>query len=110
MRSYRYAYAKYAEANDPYLSPDGTGMNYAHQLVLEVGSETGTIGLAGLLGFLVIFIRSGRGVSNNPLAWAAWLGAFVWLFPVNTHTALYSSYWSLLIGWVVAVGVSRQMR
>lgn len=110
VRSYRYAYAQYAEPDDPYLSPDGTGMIYAHQLVLEVGSETGAIGLAGLLGFLVIFIRSGRGVSNNPLAWAAWLGAFAWLFPVNTHTALYSSYWSLLIGWVVAVGVSRQMR
>ena len=105
VRSYRYAYAQYAEPNDPYLSPDGTGMIYAHQLVLEVGSETGAIGLAGLLGFLVIFIRSGRGVSNNPLAWAAWLGAFVWLFPVNTHTALYSSYWSLLIGWLIAVSL-----
>lgn len=103
VRSYRYAYAQYAEPDDPYLSPDGTGMIYAHQLVLEVGSETGAIGLAGLLGFLVIFIRSGRGVSNNPLAWAAWLGAFAWLFPVNTHTALYSSYWSLLIGWVIAI-------
>ncbi len=108
VRSYRYAYAKYAEPDDPYLSPDGTGMIYAHQLVLEVGSETGVIGLAGLLGVFVIFIRSGREVSGNPLAWAAWLGAFVWLFPVNTHTALYSAYWSLLIGWTIAVGLSRQ--
>ena len=103
VRSYRYAYAKYAEADDPYLSPDGTGMIYAHQLVLEVGSETGAIGLAGLVCFFVILILSGRGMSTNSLAWAAWLGAFVWLFPVNTHTALYSAYWSLLIGWLLAV-------
>jgi len=107
VRSYRYAYAQYAEPNDPYLSPDGTGMIYAHQLVLEVGSETGAIGLAGLLVFLVVLIRSGRGVSNNPLAWAAWLAAFVWLFPINTHTALYSSYWSLLLGWVIAISFAR---
>ena len=78
-------------------------MNYAHQLLLEVGSETGSIGLAGLLVFFVIFIRAGRGLTHHPLAWAAWLGAFAWLFRLNTHTALYSAYWSLLIGWMMAI-------
>ena len=43
-------------------------MIYAHQLLLEVGSETGIIGLAGLLVFFVIFIRKGRGLSGSPLA------------------------------------------
>ncbi len=110
VRSYRYAYAKYAEANDPYVSPDGTGMIYAHQLLLEVGSETGMIGLIWLLGFFLIFIRSGRGIAKHPLSWVAWLGAFAWLFPFNTHTALYSAYWSLLIGWVLAIGMSGNVR
>lgn len=67
-------------------------MFYAHQLVLEVGSETGIIGLVGLLGFFVVFIRSGRNITHSPLASAAWFGAFEWLFPINTHTALYSAY------------------
>jgi O-antigen ligase len=107
VRSYRYAYAKYAEANDPYVNPDGTGMNYAHQLVLEVGSETGIIGLAGLVGVFVILIRASRGVSGLTLTWVAWLGAFVWLFPFNTHTALYSAYWSLLLGWLIAISFAR---
>ena len=107
VRSYRYAYAKYAEANDPYVNPDGTGMNYAHQLLLEVGSETGLIGLAGLVAFFVLFLRAGRGLSGSPLVWAAWLGAFAWLFPFNTHTAIYSAYWSLLIGWLIAVSFAR---
>lgn len=105
VRSYRYAYAKYAEPNDPYLSADGTGMIYAHQLVLEVGSETGAIGLAGLLGFFVVFVRLGRRVSGNPLAWAAWVGGLTWFFPINTHTALYSAYWSALLWWVIALSV-----
>jgi hypothetical protein len=85
----------------------GAGQIYAHQLLLEVGSETGLIGLAGLLAFFVIFIHAGRNLSPSPMAWAAWLGAFAWLFPVNTHTAIYSAYWSLLIGWLIAVSSAR---
>ncbi len=108
VRSYRYAYTRYAEADDPYVSADGSGMFYAHQLLLEVGSEAGIIGLAGLFAFFVIFLRAGRGLSASPMAWAAWLGALAWLFPVNTHTALYSAYWSLLIGWLIAVSTARQ--
>jgi hypothetical protein len=111
VRSYRYAYAQYAEVDDPYVNPDGTGMAYAHQLMLEVGSETGTIGLVGILAFFVIFIRARWKLEpEDSLSWVAWLGAFVWLFPVNAHTAIYSAYWSLLLGWVLAVGMSRQMR
>lgn len=103
VRAYRYAYPQYAKPGDIFISPDGTGAIYAHQLLLEVGSETGLIGLTGLLVFFVIFVGSGRGLSKNPLAWGAWLGAFAWLFPINTHTALYSAYWSLLTGWLLAV-------
>lgn len=108
VRAYRYAYAKYAEPGDPYVSAEGTGMIYAHQLVLEVGAETGMIGLAGLLAFLVLLVRTGwRGATHSPLTWAAWLGAFAWFFPINTHTALYSAYWSLLLGWLLAVSLSQ---
>jgi len=108
VRSYRYAYAKYAEADDPYVRADGTGMIYAHQLILEVGAETGLIGLIGLLFFLAILVRVGIGASaRSPLVWAAWLGVFAWFFPINTHTALYSAFWSLLLGWMVAVVVSQ---
>lgn len=102
-RAFRYAYPQFAKPGDIFISPDGMGAIYAHQLLLEVGSETGIIGLAGMLAFSVIFIRTGRGLPHHQLAWAAWLGAFAWLFPINTHTVLYSAYWSLLIGWLLAV-------
>lgn len=105
VRAFRYAYPQFAEEGDIFISPDGkTGVIYAHQLLLEVGSETGVIGLAGLLMFFVILIRAGRGLSDHPLAWVTWLGAFAWLFPINTHTAVYSAYWSLLIVWLIAIG------
>lgn len=107
VRSYRYAYAQYAEAGDPYVNPDGTGMAYAHQLLLEVGSEAGMIGLVGLLAFFVLFIRARWKLKpEDSLSWVAWLGAFVWLFPVNAHTAIYSAYWSLLLWWILAVGIA----
>lgn len=106
VRAYRYAYPQFAEAGDPFMNPDGTGQFYAHQLLLEVGSEAGLIGLAGLLAFFVIFIHLGRGLSAYPMAWAAWLGAFAWLFLINTHTALYSAYWSILIGWLIAISLN----
>lgn len=107
VRAYRYVYGQYAEPGDVFLNPDGTGQIYAHQLLLEVGSETGLVGLAGFLAFFWVFIRSGRGLSQISFAWAAWLGAFGWLFPINTHTAIYSAYWSLLLGWLIAVAAVR---
>jgi len=104
VRSYRYAYVQSAGAGDPYVNSDGTGMIYAHQLLLEVGSETGAIGLIGLIAFFVIYMRAAWNRRPEiPLAWVAWVGAFAWLFPLNTHTALYSAYWSLLIWWMVAI-------
>lgn len=106
-RSYRYAYVQFAEEGDPHVNPDGTGIFYAHQLLLEVGSETGIIGLTGLLMFFLILIWAARGLSNDPLAWGAWLGAFAWLFPINAHTALYSAYWSLLVWWIIAVCIAK---
>jgi hypothetical protein len=107
VRAYRYAYVKFAETDDPYITPQGTGMAYAHQLVLEVASETGLIGLAGLLMFLMIYLRLGKtGQMGNSLALATWVGATAWLFPLNTHSAFFSAYWSLLIFWMVAISIA----
>ncbi|MBD3812303.1 MAG: O-antigen ligase family protein [Betaproteobacteria bacterium] len=111
VRSYRYAYPQFAEAGDPFLSPDGTGQIYAHQLFLEVGSETGLIGVVGLLVFFVIYMREGYRLNKkNLLGRVAWIGAFGWLFPFNTHTALYSAYWSLLLWWLIAITATQVAR
>ncbi len=104
VRAFRFAYPGYADANDPFLH-NGTGPAYAHQLLLEVGTETGALGLFGLLVFYVLLIRSFSGISRAQLhaALPFLLASWAWLFPLNSHTAFYSSEWSQLLWWLLAI-------
>ena len=110
IRGFRFAYPDYAKPGDPMVNPDKitgkiTGAAYAHQIVLEVLSEAGIIGLLGLLIFYAALIRAWLraepGAKNLALPFA--LAALAWLFPLNTHTAFYSSQWSQLIWLLLAL-------
>ena len=74
----------------------GEGEAYhAHQLVLELLSETG---IAGLLAWLVaawLVWRSWRGAdpAARERARPALLALAVTVFPLNTHLAFYSTFW-----------------
>ena len=78
---------------------------HAHQLLLEVLSETGAFGLLMWL-------------AGAALAWRAWafadaqareaarpamLALLVTVFPLNTHLAFYSAWWGLLFWWLLAL-------
>jgi O-antigen ligase len=94
VRSFRDAYRQYAAPDDFFVRKNETAF-HAHQVVLEVLTETGLIGLGlWLLGAL--------------LAWRAWrwapaeardrarvpaLALGVTVFPFNTHLAFYSNFW-----------------
>jgi hypothetical protein len=94
VRGFRVAYPRYADSDDFFTRKGETAL-HAHQLVLEVLSETGVLGLLlWLLGAL--------------LAWRAWtwappaarerartpaLALGVTVFPFNTHLAFYSNFW-----------------
>ena len=108
VRAYRNAYPLYAPENDIFVNEGGTGAAYAHQVVLEVGSESGTIGLVGLCGFYVLLFAAARRtcISAAHHAWPFMVGILAWWFPLNAHTAIYSAYWSLLLGWALAVSLS----
>lgn len=110
VRAFRYAYPEYAQPGDLLVNPDKqtgqiTGAAYAHQIVLEVLSEAGVIGLLGLLIFYVAlipaWIRAETDAKKIALPFA--LAALAWLFPINTHTAFYSSQWSQLIWLLLAL-------
>ena len=110
IRAFRFAYPDYASPGDPMVNPDKTtgkitGAAYAHQIVLEVLSEAGLIGLVGLGVFYVVLIwvwqRAGERDRNRALPFA--LAALAWLFPLNTHTAFYSSQWSQLVWLLLAL-------
>ncbi len=95
IRGFRDAYVQYASSDDFWLSHGQQGALHAHQIVLEILSETGAVGL--LLWLM--------GVA---LAWRAWhwslpparrraavpaLALVVTVFPLNTSLAFYSTFW-----------------
>ncbi|MBW8306770.1 MAG: O-antigen ligase family protein [Thiobacillus sp.] len=110
VRAFRYAYPEFAQLDDPFLSINEasgrpTGAFYAHQIILEVTTETGLIGLAGLGLFYVLLVRSWRLASQErriqslPFAMAA----LAWIFPFNTHPSFYTAQWSVLIWLIIAL-------
>jgi O-antigen ligase len=110
VRAFRYAYPEFAQPDDPFLSIEEksgrpTGAFYAHQLVVEVTSETGLIGLAGLGLFYALLVRYWRAANpeRRMLALPFAMAALAWIFPFNTHPSFYSAQWSVMIWLVIAM-------
>lgn len=102
VRSFRDAYPQYAGKEyagqgDLFTQGGGTAM-HAHQIVLELLSETGLVGLALWLAAAGWLIRLWWRASDAIRARAspATLAAVVTFFPLNTHLAFFSSYWGSL--------------
>ncbi|MDR6992171.1 O-antigen ligase [Luteimonas sp. 3794] len=68
---------------------------HAHQIVLEIGSETGLIGLLMWLAGVAMAWRAWRFASPEAREQArpAMLALAVTVFPLNTHLAFYSTFW-----------------
>lgn len=100
VRAFRYAYPEHAAPDDPWVQADsGQGAMHAHQLLLEVWSETGALGLlAWLLGAVCAWRgwRAAPAAARHRAAPAAY-ALCAMLFPLNTHYAVYSSFWGLLL-------------
>ena len=78
---------------------------HAHQIVLEVWTETGVIGLLcwlGGFGFLLrCWQRAPAELREQALPWGIALVSMC--FPLNTHLAFYSNFWGVLFWWLLAV-------
>lgn len=110
VRGYRYAYPQVAPPNDHFVVTGeacgvGEGACHAHQLVLEVLTETGTLGLLLWLAAAVLALRHWRAVgpSARARAFPATVALGVMTFPLNTHLAFYSAWWGLLFAWVLGL-------
>jgi O-antigen ligase len=109
VRGFRYAYPAYAKPGDAFVdAKNDEGAAHAHQIVLEVLSETGAVGLALWLVGAGFAIRAWRRASaiarERALAPALALAAMC--FPLNTHLAFYSAWWGLLFWWLLALYVA----
>jgi O-antigen ligase len=106
VRGFRFAYPRYAQAGDAFVDAQTEeGAFHAHQVVLEVLSETGGIGLLLWLVGATIAIRAwlhaDAPARERALAPALALAAMT--FPLNTHLAFYSAWWGLLFWWLLAL-------
>ncbi|MGE3298592.1 MAG: O-antigen ligase family protein [Porticoccaceae bacterium] len=104
VRAFRHAYAEFADPDDRWVAV-GASASHAHQIVLEVASETGLIGvlawLVGSLAMLVYWLRLAP--AQRAAALAPALAVLAMVFPLNTHLAFYSAFWGLLFWWLLAV-------
>jgi len=106
VRGFRYAYAAYAEPGDFFVDPvTHEGASHAHQLLLELFSETGLIGVLAWLIGAWFAIRAWRraDAAARWRALAPGLALVAMCFPLNTHLAFYSAWWGLLFWWLLAL-------
>ena len=109
VRGFRYAYPQYAAPGDAFVDTKADeGAMHAHQLVLEVLSETGLIGLllwvAGVFAALRAWRRADDAARRRAFAPALALAAMC--FPLNTHLAFYSAWWGSVFWWLLALYVA----
>ena len=106
VRGFRYAYPHYAATNDRFVDTvSDTGASHAHQIVLEVLSETGIIGLLFWIAGGWLALRAWWRADNlaRARAIAPGLALIAMCFPINTHLAFYSAWWGLLFWWLLAL-------
>lgn len=106
VRGFRYAYPQHAAPADRFVDASGDlGAAHAHQIVLEVLSETGLVGLLCWLAGAWLALRAwGRAdAAARQRALAPGLALAAMCFPLNTHLAFYSAWWGLLFWWLLAL-------
>jgi O-antigen ligase len=104
VRAFPEAYLSHSAPDDVHVARSGgtRGAKHAHNVVLEVMADTGTIGLAGLAFGFILALRAWRAMrpAQRQDAFPYALAVVLVLFPVNSHFAIYGTYLSSLI-WVL---------
>ncbi len=110
VRAFSIAYLDYAQPEDVHVRQAGgaRGALHAHNVVLEVMADTGTIGLLGLSGGLLLFWRHWRRMSpaQRQEAFPYALAVALVFFPVNSHFAVFGTYLSSLIWMLLGLWVA----
>jgi O-antigen ligase len=109
VRGFRYAYPQYAGPGDAFVDAKADeGAMHAHQLALEVLSETGFIGLLLWVAGVFTAIRAWRRADGaaRRRAFAPGLALTVMCFPLNTHLAFYSAWWGSVFWWLLALYIA----
>lgn len=103
---FRYAFSDYAAPGDPFFYGEPPiNPSHSHQLWLEILAETGLVGAVGLLGLLCLLGLAGIRAppEGRRLMLPYGLSLLAAYFPLNTHMAIYSSFWSQIVWWLIAL-------
>jgi O-antigen ligase len=107
VRAFPVAYPSYAPTDDYHVvkHEDGTGATHAHNIVLEVMADTGGIGLAGLMIGFILAWRAWRTLlpANKQEAFPYVLALLLILFPLNSHFAIFGTFTSSLIWFLMGL-------
>jgi len=104
IRAFSSAYPHYAEPGDIWIGRDrpGLGASHAHNVILEVMADTGTIGLVlWIFGAMLViqqWRRTPSSIRQEPFPYAFALALV--LFPLNSHFSFYGVYTSSVVWWL----------
>lgn len=114
VRGFRYAYPAYALPGDMFVDKvvpgvQQTGAFHAHQIILELLSETGLIGILGfVIALWILFVKwRPKALSQKTSMASGYLiSLMAILFPINSHFSTFSSSWAQVLWLLVALCVS----
>jgi O-antigen ligase len=114
VRGFRYAYPQYAESDDIFVSSKSgevrpIGAYHPHQLVLELLTDAGILGVIGyIIALWLVFIkwRPIALAKKSAIASGYLISLMALLFPVNSHLSIYSSDFGQVFWLVTALCVS----
>ena len=102
-RGFRYIVDDYIVSDGKYyISEVARGATHPHQIVLEILTETGVIGVIGYLLFCILILKETvilfKAGNYNALPWI--FPVIIAVFPINMYKAFYGHYTATLI-WVL---------
>ncbi|BAW79638.1 lipid A core - O-antigen ligase [Candidatus Nitrosoglobus terrae] len=107
VRGFRYICQDYAvqEESTADFEPNNGCSTHPHLMLLEIGAETGLLGIMGYILFGWFFWCYIRRLLAEKIYYAVpySLCVLVAVFPFNAHLAFYGSYWSSISWWLIAL-------
>ena len=102
-RGFRYIVDDYIHSDDEYfISKVASRSTHPHQILLEIMTETGMIGVIGYLLFFTLILKEAmkliREKNYDALPWI--FPVIIAVFPLNMYKAFYGNYTATLI-WVL---------
>jgi len=106
-RGFRHAYDDYRPIEGKYNWEYSNGSTHPHFALLEIATETGTIGFIGIILAIYFIFKSlsGLSIKEKMDAFPWMLGALLAIVP-NIGKAFYSSFWLSLIMWMIFIGIA----